>query len=369
VGHLIKNRKIWIDLDNSPHVPFFRPIIAELEKKGYCTLVTIRRAFQVRELADKYNLHYKCVGRHHGKNKIIKLLGLFFRATQLMPTVIKERPKLALSLGSRAQMIVTKILRIPSVFIFDYEYAKHFSFTAPRWTMGPELVPDADIEYKNTQVIRYPGIKEDVYVPYFTPDPVIVNEIGLDKTKLLITMRPPATEAHYHNPQSEDLFNAAVDFFGQKGNICMVLLPRNDKQKASSKKRWPEWSANGKIIIPDHVVDGLNLMWHSDLVISGGGTMNREAAALGVPVYSIFRGKIGAIDRYLADKGKLILLESVEDIKTKVNLTKRVLKGNLERRNNVTLTSIVNSIVAILENWFLNPTSSDSSINVISSET
>jgi len=45
--------KIWIDLDNTPHVPFFKPIIRELEKRGHEVVLTARDAFQVCELADR----------------------------------------------------------------------------------------------------------------------------------------------------------------------------------------------------------------------------------------------------------------------------------------------------------------------------
>jgi predicted glycosyltransferase len=129
----------------------------------------------------------------------------------------------------------------------------------------------------------------------------------------------------------------------------MVLLPRNEKQEALLRKTWPHQSDNGKIIIPDHVVDGLNLIWHSDLVISGGGTMNREAAALGVPVYSIFRSKIGAVDQYLANSGRLVLLESVEDVYTKIILNKRRRSRRIEPTNHVVLHRIVDEIVGIVE--------------------
>ena len=103
----------------------------------------------------------------------------------------------------------------------------------------------------------------------------------------------------------------------------MILLPRNESQAKTLRETWGEWIANDKIMIPEHAVDGINLIWFSDLVVSGGGTMNREAAALGVPVYSIFRGKIGAVDRQLQQEGRLRLIESVEDIQTKIILQRR----------------------------------------------
>ena len=131
--------------------------------------------------------------------------------------------------------------------------------------------------------------------------------------------------------------------------VRMILLPRNRNQEVSIRNKWPELISKGKIIIPDHVVDGLNLIWYSDFVISGGGTMNREAAALGVPVYSIFRGTIGAVDKYLAKNGKLILLESPEDIEEKVSLVKRVPSADAGVHSNRTLDSIVGTIISLMD--------------------
>jgi len=127
-----------------------------------------------------------------------------------------------------------------------------------------------------------------------------------------------------------------------------VLLPRNEKQAVAARNRWPELFAAGKVQIPNEVVDGLNLIWYSDLVISGGGTMNREAAALGVPVYSIFRGKTGAVDRYLSANGRMVLLESVEDVRTKIVLARRSFSKPAAASSD-TLDFIVNTVVSLME--------------------
>jgi predicted glycosyltransferase len=214
----------------------------------------------------------------------------------------------------------------------------------------PELISNSAVKGFKRAVFNYPGIKEDVYVPDFKPDASILKEFGINEIELLVTIRPPATEAHYHNPESELLFEATIDFLGQHENTRMVILPRNEvKQTAWVKSNWSTLCESRKIIIPEHVVDGLNLIWHSDLVISGGGTMNREAAALGVPVYSIFRGKIGAVDRYLSNNGRLVLLTSVEDVRTKILLNKRSRSNELGNFNHQALQTIVSHIETILK--------------------
>jgi predicted glycosyltransferase len=345
--------KIWIDLDNSPHVPFFAPIVEELQQRGYTTVVTARDCFQVQELADLFHLNYKLIGRHSGKNKIRKMAGLCFRALQLIPTILKERPDLAVSHCSRSQLIVSTSLGIPSLFIGDYEFATGSVFIHPTWQMCPEVIPKAALaaalQCNPDRIVKYPGIKEDVYVPRFVPDPRIKPQLGLQEQDLVVTLRPPASEAHYHNPQSDELFEAAIEVLSKKPDVKLVALPRNEKQAIGLKQRWPELFLNGKMRIPEHVVDGLNLIWYSDLVISGGGTMNREAAALGVPVYSIFRGKIGAVDHYLSMRGRLVLLENVRDVQTKILLVRRNRPAKPQNGDGTALSSIVKQIVAIMD--------------------
>ncbi len=340
--------KIWIDLDNSPHVPFFAPIINELQNRGYSIMLTARNAYQVRELADLFHLKYKLIGHHQGKNKLRKLLGVGVRGMQLIPTVLREKPDLAISHGSRSQIMVCAGLRIPSLLILDYECAKRLGLIEPTWYMCPEVIPSSVFRCDPKRVLKYPGIKEDVYVPRFVPDPHIRPELGLDYDDVVVTVRPPATEAHYHRPQSDELFEAVIEFLSRRPEVKIVMLPRNDKQAAHLRNHWPALFENRKIRIPHQVVDGLNLIWHSDLVISGGGTMNREAAALGVPVYSTFRGKIGAVDQYLSDRDRLVLLEGVQDVQTKIRIVRRNTFSKPQNGNNDALKSIVDQVVAIV---------------------
>jgi hypothetical protein len=214
--------------------------------------------------------------------------------------------------------------------------------------MCPEVIPDTALRGGN-RVLKYPGIKEDVYVPRFVPDPQLRSQLGLCEDDLVVTLRPPAIEAHYHTPKSDELFDAAVEFLGTRRDVKLVAVPRNEKQAVLVMNRWPELFASGRMRIPDHVVDGLNLIWYSDLVISGGGTMNREAAALGVPVYSVFRGQIGAVDRYLSMKGRLVLLESIQDVQAKISVVRRKRPAKPDGGDRTALSSVVGHISAILE--------------------
>ena len=342
-------KKIWIDLDNTPHVPFFAPIIRELETRGYKVCLTARQCFQVCGLADLFGLEYVRIGHHYGKNKAMKAVGTLYRSAQLVPSVWREKPVLAVSHGSRAQVLAAVCSGIKSLVIVDYEFAKPVPGFRPTWVMAPEIISDSSLQFGGGKVLKYPGIKEDVYVPGFKHDPSIRQQLGLREDAIIVTVRPPATEAHYHNPESEKLFEAVMAVISVTKCLQAVLLPRNDRQAAVIRSSWPTLFSQGKAMIPERAVDGLNLLWHSDFVISGGGTMNREAAALGIPVYSIFRGTIGAVDRYLADCGRLVLLESVEDVQTKMSVCRRSRQAAPEIAENSTLKVVVDHIIKAAE--------------------
>ncbi len=350
MDRLKRSKVIWIDLDNSPHVPLFVPIVNELEKAGYSVILTARDTFQVLGLADHYKLNYVKVGRHYGANKLLKVLGTIWRSLQLATVILKEKPDLSLSHGSRSLVLLSWFLRIPTILMFDYEHAAFLPFIKPAIGIAPESIGDSRVACNFKHGLRlYSGIKEDVYVPSFRPDSSILGHLNLRESDIIVTIRPPANEAHYHNPDSDRLFAKVVDVLGQTPGIRMIILPRNEKiQKDYIYQTWPAWCQEQRIIIPDRVIDGLNLIWHSDLVISGGGTMNREAAALGVPVYSIFRGALGSVDKYLAKRGSLILIETPQDVESKICLVKRRKATNENVGGGLVLKQIMTEIQEVL---------------------
>ena len=351
----LRPKKIWIDLDNSPHVPFFLPIVEELDKAGYKVFLTARDSYQVCELLSFYGLSNRAqvVGRHYGKNRLMKIAGTCFRAVQLLPLMLREKPDLVVSHGARAQMLSAFVKGIPSVVLFDYEFVSSIWRLHPHWIFAPALIPKSAMIQARNGVMRYPGLKEDVYAPQFRPDPSIKEQLGLTQADIVVTVRPPATEAHYHNPEAEVLLDAVMESLLHYPDVRVILVPRNKQQEHTLRNQWKRWIAKRTIIIPEHVMNGLNLIWFSDLVVSGGGTMNREAAALGVPVYSIFRGRIGAVDQYLARKGRLTLIENVEEVRRKITVKRRAADEWNTRKQSPALDCIVNAIISIAEHQCL----------------
>jgi uncharacterized protein len=351
------NQKVWIDLENSPHVPFFVPIIKELEGRGCNVVLTARDCFQVCELADMAGLKYRKIGRHYGKHFLAKLVGLGIRVLQMTPFVLREKPAISVCHGSRSLLVLSAMLGIRSVNITDYEHADHrvsrwLGSVQRKWVMTPDVIPP-DVFEKNgmlkDHILHYPGIKEDVYTPFFRPNPSLKDTLGLHTADLVVTIRPPATEAHYHNPESEKLLLAVFELLGAHPEVKTILLPRTHRQEAELRQAAPELFAAERIVVPKHAVDGLDLIWYSDLVISGGGTMNREAAALGIPVYSLFRGTMGAVDKHLAEIGKLVLLESEQDVREKLKLVRRSKTLASRPKQRETLAAVVNHISAVLD--------------------
>jgi uncharacterized protein len=310
--------RIWIDLDNSPHVHFFAPIIRRLEAAGYEVLTTVRRFGQVEEIAQAYGLHYAVIGRHRTPHFFLaRALATVVRALKLALYGRRRRPGIAVNHGSRAHVLAAWLLRVPVITIYDYEFVSSglFSRMATKILL-PDAIPTITLEDQRvnmTKVIRYPGYKENLYLSGLRFSPGVLHDLHLDPRRLIITLRPPATWAHYHHVQSEVLFRAAVERLRGEQDSQVIVLPRTREQgeelKSSYGMRSPPFQVSEK------AVDALSLMAYSDAVVGGGGTMTREAAIMGTPAYSFFAGKMGAVDAALERDGKLTILRTTEEVK------------------------------------------------------
>ena len=338
------DKVIWIDLDNSPHVPFFAPIINKLQEQGYSLRISARNYSQTVELAQSFGLNFTDIGKHHGGNKFIKIIGLLYRSIQLLPFMLERKPTVAISHGSRSQMIVARLFKIPIIVFLDYEYVQTMPFVKPKAIFIPNVISKKTLEKFKLNIIKYPGIKEDIYVPGFKPDESIKNFFKFSPNLINVVLRPPAYQAHYYNPESEKLFEDVIDFLVNVNNVQTIMLPRDNRQREVLKIKYEKYFYNSSLIIPEDVVNALNLMWYSDLVISGGGTMIREAAALGVPVYSIFRGIIGDVDNHLSKTGRLTFIKNSEEIKSKIRLKKRKRLNRPLNINSLALHTILNDL-------------------------
>ena len=306
---------IWIDLDNSPHVPLFRPIVAELQRKGEEVFITSRLHAQTEDLLRLWKIPHATVGTHGGKSKVRKVANLISRARLLRRAVGKRPVTLALSHGSRTQMLAAASLGIRVLVMDDYEYSDQ---TLARFLATGMLVPKAIPEdrlrkagVRMDRLMRYDGIKEEIYLPSFAPDPKFRKSIGVSDTMILVTMRPPSILANYHDSRSEELFRKCLEVFGSAVGVLCLIVNRSETERRLIPANLLK---SGAARILESAVDGLQLLWASDLVVSGGGTMIREAAILGVPTYSVFTGRRPAVDERLAQMGKLKFVQCSRDI-------------------------------------------------------
>ena len=302
---------IWIDLDNSPHVPLFRPVIEELNKRGIKTIVTARDYAQTIKLLELWNIEHVTIGKHGGKRKVDKILNLFHRAWQLIRFIHDKNVDLALSHGSRTQLLAARILGMRRISMLDYEYAESFfDNVLSTKLLIPAYIPDSRLQGGNFslhKIIRYNGFKEQLYLRSFVPDLTLRNQLAIDENKILVTLRPPAMLGHYHNILGEKIVLKILENLIDKPRVYILVVSRTKEDKELIDSRFPK-----KIRFLDRAVDGLQLIWNSDVFISGGGTMNREAALLGVPTYSVFTGKKPFLDEYLAQQGKLVFIDTSE---------------------------------------------------------
>ncbi len=314
--------KIWIDIDNPPHVQFFKPIIKKLEEVGHKVVVTARDYVQTLELLKLHNIEHEVIGTQSGGSKVAKVVRLVSRAFALANFAAGKGFAVGFSHGSRSQVMGCWLVGIPSVVTYDYEFVSTGIF---KRFCSKIIVPDCVIEacYNGrhpAKFVGYPGLKEAVYLTGFEPDEGLAERIGIDKSKIIFTIRPPAEKAHYHNRKSEFLLNSVLAHLLGRSDTQVLLVARDAEQREKIKKKW---LTNGNAIFLEKAVDGLSLIYHSDAVICGGGTMLREAAVLGVPAYSIFAGKPGAVDSYLAKLGRVIIIKDNGDILKRIRFEKR----------------------------------------------
>jgi len=309
--------RLWIDLANSPHVPFFRALVKRFTSQGHEVETTARDFAETVPLAQAAGFDAHVVGVHGGRAVSAKAGTLMSRAWVLGGWARGRKFDLAISHNSYSQIIAARALGIKTVTLMDYEYqpANHLAFRLTSRIIVPASFPATRLRRYGAsagKVRRYHGTKEDVYLADFQPDATFdarLCQLGINADNVLVLMRPPAHDALYHRFENA-LFDQALAMLLMNENVQVILLPRNDVQRALYSTK-----AEGRLIVPAAPLDGANLIASSDLVISAGGTINREAAALGVPVASIYAGKWAAVDDELVKEGRLRRISNASELR------------------------------------------------------
>jgi predicted glycosyltransferase len=292
--------RVWFDLTNSPHVLVLRPLIAALQADGAEVAVTARDFAQTVALCERFGIEHEVIGRHRGARLGAKAIGLADRSAALIRFARGRGFDLAIGHGSNDVTCAAFALRIPRTTMFDYEWAtiQHsINCRLGNAVVVPDVIP-AERLYKygaRGKLQPYAGLKEEYYLADFAADPTVLDELGLDATQPLAVVRTPPSVSLYHRFEN-DLFGDVLLKLREQAQV--VVLPRVAEQRAELERA-------GGFIVPDRAIDAQSLIAFADLVISAGGTMNREAVALGTPVFTTFEGRLGAVDEHLIASGRL----------------------------------------------------------------
>jgi predicted glycosyltransferase len=293
---------VWIDFANSPHVATFEPVIERLRADGATVLLTAREHAQTVGLARRAFDEVRVVGDESPSGRLRKGLSIGGRALALRRVARAERPDVALSHGSYAQVVAARAAGLPAVTMMDYEHqpANHVSFRLARRVVVPSVFPAEALRRfgaRPGRVVRYDGLKEELYIGRFRPSDGVAAELGLDLDSVLVVMRPAPEGALYHRLGNER-FERLLDEAAARDDLQVVLLPRTRDQAE-------RYAGRAGVIVPREPIDGRSLLAHADAMIGAGGTMNREAALLGTPTYTMFAGHLAAVDAELMRRGLL----------------------------------------------------------------
>jgi uncharacterized protein len=334
-GHKMR---VWIDITNSPHVPFFRPLLDLLGARGHDVTVTAREYAQTLELLDDAGIEHHVVGPPHGGASVVgKARALAGRLSALRRFARGRQFDVALAHASHELALAARSLGIPSAYAFDYEFARlqhTLGCSAATRVVVPDAIPAERLDRlraRGSKIHRYPGLKEEYYLGGFEPDTEVINALQLDRSRVLVVVRTPPDVSAYHR-HGNPLFNDVLHRLGNDAAVHAVVLARTARQRASVL-------ALGlpSLIVPERAVDAPSLVAQADLVVSAGGTMNREAVALGIPVYTVFAAALGAVDAGLERDGRLRELLSADDL----DLRKRATTAPRNRRDPTLLLDLM----------------------------
>ena len=289
----------------SAHVLVFRPLIRLLRERGDEVEITARDYAQTLQLLELHGLEATVIGRHGGRSRLGKARSLTSRLRALRKWARPREFDIALAHGSHELTMTARRIGVPSATTHDYEFATlqhQLGMRAATKVVVPESIPAdrlAHLGVRPPKLLRYPGLKEEYYLSDFEPDPTVLETLGVDRDRVLVVLRPPPDVSLYHR-HSNPLFPQTLDFLGRLEGVNSVVIPRTEEQR-----EYVRALDLPSVIVPDRAVDAQSLISLADVVVSAGGTMNREAAALGVPVYTTYGGRLGGVDEELIREGRL----------------------------------------------------------------
>src|SRR6185436_3739426 len=305
--------RIWVDLTNPAHVVVLRPLVELLEADEHEVTLTARPLSHTTELLDDWGHPYTAIGHHGGASRLGKALAAGSRTAQAFAFARGKRFDYGLAHGSTDLPPVARVLGFPNTTMFDYEWARlqhELNCRLATRVLVPDAIPAERIApygARPPKLVRYPGLKEEYYLADYEPEPSVLDELGLDREPVTAVVRTAPSYALYLGGSENELLPRVLRRLLDEG-AQVVVLARTDEQRSALRELDPE------LVIPERAVDGRSLAALADLVVSAGGTMIREAAVLGTPVWSIFEGRLGAVDEQLVAEGRVRLLRDPQEL-------------------------------------------------------
>jgi predicted glycosyltransferase len=305
--------RIWVDCTAAAHPLVLRPVVERLRERGDQVEITAREYGQTVGILERLGLEHEVIGSHTGGSTASKGLAVARRSRALLSWARPRRFDLAIAHGSVDLAVVSTALRIRSAQMQDYEYAglqRQLAFRAARRVLVPDAIGIEAMRRAGAaerKLVRYPGLKEDYYLADFRPDAAVLAELGVDPEAVLAVVRPPPDTSAYH--ERNPVYDAVLDRLAADDGATAVVIARTESQARAVRER-----SEPSLIVPERAIDAQSLIAYADLVVSAGGTMNREAVALGTPVYTIFSGRMGAVDEQLIAAGLLRPLPSAAEL-------------------------------------------------------
>jgi uncharacterized protein len=300
--------RVWVDITAAAHVLVFRPLVKLLRERGAEVEITSREYGQTLDLLQLHGLGAEVVGHHAGRSRLAKAGQMAQRLRALRRFARGRGFDVALAHGSHELTLTARSLGIPSSTTFDYEWARvqhQLGCRAATKVVVPDAIPPERLAAYGAvppKLLQYPGLKEEYYLSDFEPDPRIVEALGIPSDRILVLLRPPPDVSLYHR-HPNPLFPQVLTYLGRRADVCAVVLPRTDEQR-----QYVRSLGLPSVVLPEHAVDAQSLIAAAELVVSAGGTINREAVALGVPVYTTFGGRLGGVDEALIRERRLVPL-------------------------------------------------------------
>ena len=320
--------RVWVDLTNTAHVLVLRPLVELLEREGHEVELTARPLSHTVELLDDWGHEYTALGAYGGVSRVGKARAAAGRVGEMLRFGRRPGFGAALAHGSTDLPMACRVLRVPNSTMFDYEWAAlqhNVNCRLANRVLVPDAIPAERLRRygaRPPKLVRYPGLKEEYYMADFEPDPAVLDQLGVERDLPLAVIRTAPSYALYLGGSETPLLPRVLEHVVKNEGAQAVVLARTAEQREGIRNLGLE-----RVIVPERAVDGRSLVAYADVLVSAGGTMNREAAVLGTPVWSIFEGRLGAVDKMLAREGRLKFLKDPAEMKVE-----RKPPGRVEQR-------------------------------------